>query len=64
MVLALLHVSVSPLLFAMLTVGAVVFTVVVAEAEAVQPLLPITVTEKVPALLTVIASVVAPLLHE
>lgn len=45
-------------------VGAVLFSVVVADAVAVQPLLAVTVTVKVPAVLTVVAAVVAPLLQE
>src|SRR3974390_2268276 len=45
------------------TVGGTVSLVTVAEAEAVQPLLPVAVTLNVPALLTVIEEPVAPLLH-
>jgi hypothetical protein len=55
--------SVVPVLLVIPAVGAVVLRVVVAEAVAVQPLLPVTVTVNVPAALTVMAEVVAPLLH-
>src|SRR3974390_2187506 len=45
------------------TVGGTVSLVTVAEAEAVQPLVPVAVTLNVPALVTVIEEPVAPLLH-
>jgi hypothetical protein len=45
------------------TVGGVAFLVTDAVAVAVQPLLPVTVTVYVPALLAVIAAVVAPVLQ-
>ena len=55
--------SVVPVLLVIPAVGAVVLRVVVAEAVAVQPLLPVTVTVNVPAALTVMAEVVAPVFH-
>jgi len=45
-------------------VGAVVSELTVADAVAVQPFAAVTVTVYVPALLAVIAAVVAPVLHE
>jgi len=45
-------------------VGAVVSELIVADAVAVQPFAAVTVTVYVPALLTVMAAVVAPVLHE
>lgn len=59
----MLQFNASPLLLLILAVGAVVFNVVVAEAVAVQPLLPVTVTVYVPALFTLMAAVEAPVLH-
>jgi hypothetical protein len=53
----------SPLLLVMLAVGAVLLSVVVADVVAVHPLLPVTVTVNVAAVLTVMAEVVAPVLH-
>ena len=47
----------------MLAEGAVLSKVVITELVAVQPLLPVTVTVKVPAVLTVMVEVVAPVLH-
>jgi hypothetical protein len=55
--------SASPLLLLMLAVGTVLLSVVVALVVAVQPLLPVTVTVKVPAVLTLMAAVVAPVFH-
>lgn len=45
-------------------VGTTLSKVVVAEVVAVHPLLPVTVTVKVPAVVVVIAAVVAPVLHK
>jgi len=45
-------------------VGAVTSELTVADAVAVQPFAPVTVTVYVPALLVVMAAVVAPVLHE
>ena len=56
--------TVVPELFVIPAVGAVLFEVVVALAVAVQPLAPVTVTVKVPAIDTVIAGVVAPVDQE
>ena len=55
--------SASPLLLVMLAVGAVLLSVVVADVVAVHPLLPVTVTVNVAAVLTVMAEVVAPVFH-
>ena len=44
-------------------VGAALSNVVVALVVAVQPLLPVTVTVNVPAVVTLMAAVVAPVLH-
>ena len=55
--------SVLPVLLVIPAVGAVLSSVVVALVVAVQPLLPVTVTVNVAAVLTVMAEVVAPLLH-
>ena len=53
-----------PLLFDMPDTGAVLSNVVVTLDVVVQPLAPVTVTLKVPAVLTVIACVVAPVDHK
>ena len=55
--------SVLPVLLVIPAVGAVMSSVVVTLVLAVQPLLPVTVTVKVPAVLTVMAEVVAPVFH-
>ncbi len=52
------------LLLLIAAVGAVLSKVVVALAVEVHPLSPFTVTVKVPAVLTVIAAVVAPVDHK
>jgi hypothetical protein len=44
--------------------GAVLFNVVVDEVEAVHPLLPVTVTVNVPAVVAEMVAVVAPVLHK
>ena len=53
-----------PLLLLILAAGAVLSSVVVALAVAVHPLAPVTVTVNVPAVLTVIEAVVAPVDHK
>ena len=55
--------SVLPVLFVIPAVGAALSNVVVALVVAVQPLLPVTVTVNVPAVLTVVDPVVDPVLH-
>ena len=64
MVLGVLQSSAKPLLLAIDAVGAVVFNVVVALVVEVQPFEPVTVTVNVPAVVTVVVAVVAPLLHK
>jgi hypothetical protein len=53
----------SPFLLLIEAVGAVLSSVVVALVIAVHPLLPVTVTVKVPAVVTLMAEVVAPVPH-
>ena len=53
-----------PVLFVIVAVGAVLFEVVVTLAVFVHPLAAVTVTVNVPAVLTVIAAVVAPVDHK
>jgi hypothetical protein len=53
-----------PLLFAMNAPGAILSNVVVTLAVEVQPLAPVIVTVNVPAVLTVIEAVVAPVDHK
>jgi hypothetical protein len=57
------QVNASPLLLLMDADGAVLSSVVLTLVLAVQPLLPVAVTVKVPAVLTVMDAVVAPVLH-
>ena len=64
MVLGVLQSSAKPLLLAMDAVGVVVSKVVVALAVAVQPSDPVTVTINVPAVVTIVAAVLALLDHE
>ena len=54
----------NPLLLLIVTVGTVLSSVVVALFVAVHPFVDVTVTVNVPALLTVMAGVVAPVDHE
>ena len=54
----------NPLSFAMDAVGSVLSNVVVALAVEVQPLEPVTVTVNVPAVVTLVAAVVAPFDHK
>ena len=58
-----MQLSASPLSFVMAATGVVLSRVVVTLADEVQPLAPVTVTLKVPAVLTVIDAVVAPVDH-
>ena len=53
-----------PLSVVIVAPGTVLFNVVVALAVLVHPLVPVTVTLNVPAVLTVIAAVVAPVDHK
>ena len=55
--------TVDPVLLVMPAEGAVLLSVVVADTVAVHPLLPVTVTVNVPAVLTFRVDVVAPVLH-
>ena len=55
--------SVLPVLLVIPAVGAVLSIVVVALAVAVHPLLPVTVTVNVPAVVTLMAAVVDPVFH-
>ena len=55
--------SVLPVLLVIPAVGAVLSIVVVALAVAVHPLLPVTVTVNVPAVVIVVDAVVDPVLH-
>lgn len=59
----MVQLNASPLLLLILAVGAVLFSVVVTEFDAVQPLEPVTVTVKVFAVVTVIDCVDAPVLQ-
>ena len=52
-----------PLLLLMAAFGAALSSVVVADVREVQPLAPVTVTEKVPAVETEMEEVVAPVLQ-
>ena len=61
--LGVLQSSAKPLLLLMAAVGALPSKVVVALAVDVQPFEPVTVTVNVPAVLTVVAAVVAPFDH-
>ena len=58
-----MQLSASPLLLLIDTDGAALFNVVVALVVAVQPLLSVTVTVKVPSVRTVVDAVVDPVLH-
>ena len=62
--LGVLQSSAKPLLFEIAAVGALPSKVVVALAVDVQPFEPVTVTVNVPAVLTVVAAVVAPFDHK
>jgi hypothetical protein len=53
----------SPLLLLILAVGAELLSVVVTDDDAVQPLEPVTVTVKVPAVVTLMDSVEDPVLQ-
>jgi len=63
-VLGILQLNASPLLLSIEAIGTVLSKVVVALFVAVHPLPEVTVTVNIPALLTVIAGVVAPVDHE
>jgi hypothetical protein len=60
----MLQLNASPLLFDMDAPGAILSNVVVTLAVEVQPLAPVIVTVNVPAVLTVIEAVVAPVDHK
>jgi hypothetical protein len=62
-VLGVLQSKAKPLLFAIAAVGVVLSNVMVAVAAEVQPFEAVTVTVKIPAVLTVVAAVVAPFDH-
>ena len=62
--LGVLQSSAKPLLLAIAAVGVVLSNVVVALAVAVQPSDPVTVTVYVPAVVTIVAAVLALLDHE
>ena len=64
MVLVLVQFNDNPLELLIVAVGATLSMVVVAEAVAVQPLLPVTVTVNVLAVVAEMAAVVAPVLHK
>ncbi len=59
----MVQLKLSPLLLAMPAVGAVLSKVVVADSVSVQPLADVTVTVNVPAVVTLMAAVVAPVAH-
>ena len=62
-VLGTKQVSANPLLAVIPDAGGILFRVVVTLDETVQPLTPVTVTVKVPAVVTLIEEVVAPVDH-
>ena len=62
-VLGVAQLNPSPLLLLIEAAGAVLSSVVVTLLVAVHPLAAVTVTEKVPAVLTAMDAVVAPVLH-
>ena len=64
MVLALVQFNDNPFELLIVADGATLSMVVVAEAVAVHPLLPVTVTVKVLAVVAEMAAVVAPVLHK
>jgi hypothetical protein len=63
-VLVVVQLSPKPLLFDIAAVGALPSKVVVALAVEVQPFEPVTVTVNVPAVVTLVAAVVAPFDHK
>jgi hypothetical protein len=63
-VLVIEQLNTNPLSFAMDAVGSVLSRVVVALAVEVQPFEPVTVTVNVPAVVTLVAAVVAPFDHK
>ena len=64
MVVGIAQFKARPLLLLIVAPGTVLFNVVVTLAVLVHPLVPVTVTLNVPAVLTVIAAVVAPVDHK
>ncbi len=64
MVLGIVQFKARPLSLLILAVGTVLSSVIVASTVAVHPLAPVTVTVNVPAVLTVIDAVVAPVDHK